>query len=276
MATLNGQTKTRAIETSIDISAPVEAVWRALTDAQELTRWFPLKAEVKPGAGGFIKQAWGDQFNESAKIEDWEPNHKLRLVYDQAMGAGDGRQISIEMNLEKVAGGTRLRLVHDGFGLEPEHDGIYDGTVRGWAFELRGLKHYLEHHVGTPRDVVWILKALGDIATADSWRRLLGPEGFAFDDPQHPPPAGSRYETTTATGDRLSGEIRICRPPLDLCATVANWNNAFLRVRIEEAGAWPGAKSELNLWFSFFDYDNQQVGAIKSRWEEAMSALFGK
>jgi uncharacterized protein YndB with AHSA1/START domain len=37
---------------SIDINATPENVWRALTGAGELMRWFPLQARVTPGTGG--------------------------------------------------------------------------------------------------------------------------------------------------------------------------------------------------------------------------------
>ncbi|HET6639495.1 MAG TPA: SRPBCC domain-containing protein, partial [Gemmatimonadota bacterium] len=40
---------TRAAKGEIAIDAPVEVVWKALTDARELERWFPLEARVKPG-----------------------------------------------------------------------------------------------------------------------------------------------------------------------------------------------------------------------------------
>ena len=42
-------TSTRVIEKQIRIAAPTDVVWKALTDAEELTRWFPLDAKVKPG-----------------------------------------------------------------------------------------------------------------------------------------------------------------------------------------------------------------------------------
>ena len=42
----------RLFEMSIDIEATPEHVWKALTDAAELTRWFPLQARVTPGTGG--------------------------------------------------------------------------------------------------------------------------------------------------------------------------------------------------------------------------------
>ena len=52
---------TRTIEKELEIDAPIEAVWKALTDAEELTNWFPLEARVKPGVGGSI---W--------RLESWE------------------------------------------------------------------------------------------------------------------------------------------------------------------------------------------------------------
>ena len=40
--------QTRAFSMSLDLDAPAEDVWRALTDAQELVRWFPVGARVAP------------------------------------------------------------------------------------------------------------------------------------------------------------------------------------------------------------------------------------
>ena len=44
--------RSRAVEKVIELNAPIEAVWKALTDGQELARWFPLEARVTPGKGG--------------------------------------------------------------------------------------------------------------------------------------------------------------------------------------------------------------------------------
>jgi uncharacterized protein YndB with AHSA1/START domain len=49
------------LEFEIEVAAPVEAVSKALTDAAELSRWFPLEAEVKPGVGGTIRLSWGPE-----------------------------------------------------------------------------------------------------------------------------------------------------------------------------------------------------------------------
>ena len=38
---MTGKTRTRSIEIEVPINASPEAVWKALTDPRELTRWFP-------------------------------------------------------------------------------------------------------------------------------------------------------------------------------------------------------------------------------------------
>ncbi len=63
-------------------------------------------------------------------------------------------QIAVDYHLEAAGGQTVLRLVHTGFSTDASWDKQYDGTVRGWAFELRGLEHYLERHRYTKREVV--------------------------------------------------------------------------------------------------------------------------
>ena len=61
MSKNQNQPKTRSITKEVRIDAPVEAVWKALTDAAELTRWWPLDAKVKPGPGGFIWMSWRNE-----------------------------------------------------------------------------------------------------------------------------------------------------------------------------------------------------------------------
>jgi uncharacterized protein YndB with AHSA1/START domain len=39
--------KERRLEREVEISAPIEGVWKALADATELARWFPLESFEK-------------------------------------------------------------------------------------------------------------------------------------------------------------------------------------------------------------------------------------
>ena len=58
---------TRTQQHEIVIDAPLEAVWKAITDAEELTRWFVEEASVEPGVGGTIASSWGG--DERGKAE---------------------------------------------------------------------------------------------------------------------------------------------------------------------------------------------------------------
>src|SRR5437868_15481875 len=77
---------TRSIEKTIEIAAPVEAVWKALTDAEELIRWFPLDARVKPGANGSVWFSWKNEYEFEMPVATWEPNQRLQLVWSQSDG----------------------------------------------------------------------------------------------------------------------------------------------------------------------------------------------
>ncbi len=79
--------QTRSIETEFEIAAPVDAVWKALTDADELTNWFPLNARVKPGVGGSILMTWGEDLadcDHESLIRVWEENKHLQFVWIDA------------------------------------------------------------------------------------------------------------------------------------------------------------------------------------------------
>ena len=81
-----------------------------------------------------------------SQIEVWEPGRHLRTTYPLpgAEGRGEAIELAVDYYLEARGGGTYLRLVHSGFGPQSEWDEEYDGVRRGWQYELRSLRHYLE------------------------------------------------------------------------------------------------------------------------------------
>ena len=274
----------RTIETSIELNAPVDAVWKALTDAEELSNWFPPYAEVKPGLGGHVRSVWSEKQDWTAPIGVWEPNKHLQLIWceatppdkaEQAREAGFFSPFRIAVNyyLEASGGQTVLRLVHSGFSSDSEWDNQYDGTVRGWAFELRGLKHYLENHRGTKRVVVHAKRAINDLPLDDAWQRLMGPDGLLAEGDLSGLKAGDRYAISPAGGDRLEGVIGFINPPMDLCGTVDNLNNAFLRVRIDQSCVTQ-QEPEVNLWLSSFGLPTAETDALQQRWQTMLDEIF--
>ena len=49
----------REVRKDVFIRQPPDIVWKALAEAEELARWFPLEARVTPGVGGSIWLSWG-------------------------------------------------------------------------------------------------------------------------------------------------------------------------------------------------------------------------
>ncbi len=72
----------RAVAVTVDIAAPADVVWSALTDPTELVRWFPSQAAVTPGVGGTVQWSWDDLWTWETTIDLWEPGRRLRLVQE--------------------------------------------------------------------------------------------------------------------------------------------------------------------------------------------------
>ena len=160
----------------IVIDAPIEAVWKAITDGEELTRWFVDKATVTPGVGGTISIAWGDDGDELGHdrgVGAEQEAAKEAGAHDMGAAKHDPAVPMIdEYTIERRDGKTVLRLVCSGIPDAKEWDGFYNGTDTGWESFLRTLRHYLEHNPGKPRTTITIVgKASGTLE--ETWPRLL-------------------------------------------------------------------------------------------------------
>lgn len=270
--------KTRAFEMTIDIAASPEDVWRALTEAEELVRWFPLSAKVVPGPGGSMLWAWGDGWTWETHIEAWEPPRLLRLVQQSTRpydtegrplpeGAAEPARIAVEFTLETKAGKTRLRLVHSGFGHGAAWDDEFDGIASGWQFELRGLQHYLERHRGRDRHAAWATFTTAE-PRATAWAKLTGPAGFPLAPAS--PEIGRPYSVALPTGERLSGTAELHQPQQQFSGTVRELDDGVFRLDTWRAGG----KTGVIVWLSTYTGDAARVRALEKRAKEVLERLF--
>jgi uncharacterized protein YndB with AHSA1/START domain len=275
----------RHIDTQIEIDAPVDAVWRALTEAEGLMNWFPPKAEVKPGVGGSIRSVWNEQQDWTAGIGAWDPNKHLQVIWaeatppekiEEAKKAGfySPLRIAVDHYLNaRDGGGTVLRLVQTGFSTDSAWDNQYDGTVRGWAYQLRGLKHYLEHHADSTRVVVDAKKVLDGIPLAEAWNRLMSADGLLAVGNAGDLRVGDRYSFTTTAGDTFDGEVRIMNPPRDFCGTIDNLNDAFIRLAVDE-GCMSQPQDEVNIFISTYGLPRTQTDGLQQRLRSMLDQLY--
>ena len=256
----------RRFEMSIDVAAPADAVWRALTEAEELTRWFPLEARVVPGEGGSMYWGWGDGWAGESKIAAWEPNRRLKLIETRQGFDAEGkplsdpdedRQLVVEVTLESQAGKTRVRLVHSGFGDGANWVDELDGISTGWQFELRGLRYYLERHRGRQRHHAWTHSSSA-LPPSAVWERLLARDAFQL--PRPWPPAGSPYALVFEQ-HQYSGLTVLALPGDDFAGTVSELHDGIFRLGTFRAGGKTGVIAWLA---SYYAEDIEKLKAFEA------------
>lgn len=248
----------RKIVKEVFVQAPPDVVWRALTDAEELKRWFPVDARVQPGKGGSIWISFGGGVEGTAPITAWEPNR--RFEWTETRGAV---KLAVDFQLEAKSGGTVVRLVNSGFGAGPDWDDEFHMTEGGWAYFTQHLRWYLERHRGKPRGLI-TFRELVPLTRAEAYGRLTGPSGLSRDDGLVATPLGTPYETTTALGDRLSGTIVASSPETwQLGLTIAELGDAILFLEMEPAPA--GARA--GFWLSTYGLVPEGVSRARERFE---------
>lgn len=136
-------TLTLTIEKTLELNAPVDRVWRALTEPSELARWFPDRVEqagVALGADG--RFVWEQHGRFAFRLEALEPPNRLvwRWARDPETSLEDGVTTEVEWVLEaRPDGGTTLRLRESGFQRREHHE----SNNKGWDAELGELVELL-------------------------------------------------------------------------------------------------------------------------------------
>jgi uncharacterized protein YndB with AHSA1/START domain len=133
------------VRRTIEIRAPRERVWAALTEPEELLRWFPTeRAEVDLRPGGAAAFVW-DEGADEAVVEVVEP--PARFVFRWRPAGTDRPHTTVTFTLEEIdASSTKLTLVETGFASLPDQTARQSqaGNDEGWRKELEELKTYLE------------------------------------------------------------------------------------------------------------------------------------
>lgn len=145
---------TDRIEKSIDIEAPVERVWRALTDHREFGEWFRVKLDQSfvPGgqSTGRITYPGYEHVGWKAEIVVMEEPRLFAYRWphmDETQAVReDWPWTLVEFRLEPIAAGTRLTVTESGFDALPEYrrDEAYRMNEGGWAEQVENIKGHAE------------------------------------------------------------------------------------------------------------------------------------
>src|SRR3984957_7882868 len=137
------------IERDVLIEAPVEVVWRTITEPDQMSQWFADRVElvVKPGAHGFMQ--FGDQGGPVA-LEPIDPPPRFSFRWNHPRGEKPvtGNSMLVEFTLTPEGNErTRLRVSESGHellaGPDAEKERYADEHRGGWAEYLDRLAHIL-------------------------------------------------------------------------------------------------------------------------------------
>ena len=141
------QQETIEISKSIVIDASTEVVFKASTDPEELTNWFPDQAILESKVGGRYKFSFNKQENNEYRqmdyfpegtITEFIPNKKITYTWQEPNIADFPRTV-VTWELEKIDNNkTRLELLHSGF----KADKMVKENDEGWTYFLGRLEKY--------------------------------------------------------------------------------------------------------------------------------------
>ena len=142
------------IEKRIELKAPIERVWRALTDHREFGEWFRVKLEspFEPGKvtrGNITYPGYEHVVMEvvTRKMEpprlfsfNWHP-----YAVDPKVDYSKEQPTLVEFTLEPTPTGTRLTVVESGFDKIPaaRRDEAFLMNSGGWEAQIKNIEAYV-------------------------------------------------------------------------------------------------------------------------------------
>jgi uncharacterized protein YndB with AHSA1/START domain len=132
---------TRTIEHTLTVDAPRAEVFRALTDADALKRWWITDGTSDPRRGGRFRYEW--------RMADPSNDHVQEGAYDEVVdgervefpwSGGPAGDSHVTLTLSESDRGTQVSLVHSGISADDQ----VERYEQGWQGFLANFKSVLE------------------------------------------------------------------------------------------------------------------------------------
>ena len=143
------------IDRTIEIKAPPDRVWRALTNVEELSTWFQVKIEgdVAPDTEVWMTSLLPEHAGQRFRVRFREMIPPRRFVWEWHPGEVDPNvdysrepTTTVTFTLEPVERGTRLSVSETGFDQISlaRRAKVYRDNSQGWAEVLVWLQTHVE------------------------------------------------------------------------------------------------------------------------------------
>jgi uncharacterized protein YndB with AHSA1/START domain len=160
--------RTDRIEKQVTLRAPLERVWRAISDAEEFGRWFGVRFDGPFVAGTSVTATIVPTLvdDEVAKLQKPHAGHgttwkivavepQRRLAYrwhpfavDRGTDYDSESTTLVEFTLAETPDGVLLRIVESGFDAVPvsRRGAAFEANSDGWAKQTELVRKYLAWH----------------------------------------------------------------------------------------------------------------------------------
>lgn len=131
---------------AVEIEAPRNKVFKAITTQTGLSGWWTTKVRVEEGLGGVIDFQFLEGFNPDMKVTQLDPD---RAVHWQCVGGHDNwldNTFSFELNDK----GKNTLLLFTQIYARELSDEVYGIYNFNWGYYLDSLKTYCETGSGKP------------------------------------------------------------------------------------------------------------------------------
>jgi uncharacterized protein YndB with AHSA1/START domain len=133
------------IEKEILIEAPIDDVWRVLTEPEHIKQWFARECELDAKAGRLTFESGQTYY---LTVEAFEPPHRFayRWLHEKGTEPRPDNSMLVEFTLQVENGHTRLRVVESGFDQvdwsEEQKANYADDHSQGWQRFVGLLREY--------------------------------------------------------------------------------------------------------------------------------------
>lgn len=143
------------IDRTIEIGAPVERVWHALTDPREVSGWFrfTIEGNFKAGEDVWMTATHEPYVGQRFRVRIVELTPPRRMVWrwhpgevDPAVDYSKEPETTVTYTLEPTATGTRLIVSETGFDAISlaRRAKVFADNSQGWADVLNWIKAHAE------------------------------------------------------------------------------------------------------------------------------------